>query len=89
MKTIKVIIDGKEYRMFEITVFKGTEKEQQVTVAEESLNKAIENMIGQERYHEVKDIDEKFSYYVPQEIADDETEFEITDSIESVMREDI
>lgn len=89
METIKVTIDGKEFRMFKITVFKGTENEQEILVAEEALNTTIEKLIENERYHEVKDIDRKYCYYVPQEIADDEIEFEIVDSIESVMIEDL
>lgn len=90
MKIIKTRpIDGKEYRMFQITVFSGTPNEQTVTVAEESLNETIERFIVEDRYHEVRDIDEAHAYYVPQEIADDETEWEIIDSIESIMREDL
>lgn len=89
MKKITVQIDGVGYSLFEITVFKGTGKEQTILVAEERLNDKIEQLIEQDRYQEVKKIDDMYGYWVPQEIADDECEFEIVDSIESVMREDI
>ena len=89
MKKITVQIDGVSYSLFEITVFKGTGKEQTILVAEERLNDKIEQLIEQDRYQEVKKIDDMYGYWVPQEIADDECVFEIVDSIESVMREDI
>lgn len=85
----KIKIGKQEYRLFEITVFKGTAHQQTIIVAEERLNERIEKAIQQERYHEVQKIDERCSYWVPQEIADDELETEIVDSIESVMREDL
>lgn len=89
MDIIKVKIGKKEYRMFEITVFQGTEHEQSVTVAEERLNRRIEQAIQMEQYHKVSHIDEMYGYWLPQDIADDESEAEIIDSIESVMREDL
>lgn len=89
MKKITVEINGVEYRLFEITVFKDTPNEATIIVAEERLNKKIESMIFIEQYHKVRDIDQMYGYYLPQEIADDECEFEMVDSIESVMREDL
>lgn len=89
MEIIKVKIGKKEYRLFEITVFQGTEHEQTVTVAEERLNRRIEQAIQREQYHKVSHIDEMYGYWLPQDIADDGTEAEIIDSIESVMREDL
>lgn len=88
MNIIKIKIDHNEYRIFDIVLFKGTDMEQPVMVAEEALNSKIEQYIEKEQYHKVSHIDNMYNYYVPQDIADDETEFEIVDSIESVARED-
>lgn len=85
MEIKKINIDGNEYRLFKITVFKNTQYEQDILVAEEKLNSKIMEYIEKNRYQELKNIDETYSYYVPQEIADDEVEHEIIDSIESVM----
>ncbi|MBQ8482808.1 MAG: hypothetical protein IJ504_00725 [Bacteroidales bacterium] len=82
-------IDGHEYRLFEIVVFKNSKDEKTITVAEEALNQKIDEMIDKGRYDEVRDIDDMYHYYVPQEIADDETEWEIVDSIESIMMEEL
>lgn len=89
MKIIKVTIGRTTYRLFEITVFKGTSHEQTLCVAEEKLNRKVERTIREEQYHKVEDIDRMYGYWVPQDIADDELETEIVDSIESVMREDL
>lgn len=89
MNIHKAKIGNSEFRLFEIVVFKGTRNERTVLVAEERLDKKIESMIKKGQYHHVKDIDDKYNYWVPQDIADDECEFEIVDSIESVMWEDI
>ena len=89
MQILKVKIGKKEYRLFEIVVFKNTKHEQTVMVAEERLNRRIEQAINQEQYHKVQKIDDLFGYWVPQDIANDEIETEIIDSIESVMREDL
>lgn len=89
MNIHKAKIGNSEFRLFEIIVFKGTRNERTVLVAEEKLDKKIESMIKKGQYHHVKEIDDKYNYWVPQDIADDECEFEIVDSIESVMWEDI
>ena len=89
MQILKVKIGKKEYRLFEIVVFKNTKHEQTVMVADERLNRRIEQAINQEQYHKVQNIDDLFGYWVPQDIANDEIETEIIDSIESVMREDL
>lgn len=89
MQILKIKIGKKEYRLFEIVVFKGTKHEQTVMVAEERLNRRIEQAIQQERYMDVMNIDDLYGYWVPQDIANEEIETEIIDSIESVMREDL
>ena len=89
MKKKHIYIDKDEFVLFEITVFQGTPNESTILVAEERLNDKIEQLIKQNRYHEVKELDDMYHYWVPQEIADDECEFEIVDSIESVMLEDL
>lgn len=55
------------------------------TVAEERLNQYIEECIEEGLYHEVRDIDELYNYYVPQEIADTLDENEIRNSVEDAM----
>ena len=89
MEKYTVTIDSLEYSLFEMTVFKGTHHEQTITAAEERLNNKVEEMIEQDRYHEVQLIDESYGYWIPQDIADEGIESEIIDCIESVMREDL
>ena len=57
-------------------------------VASYALNRKIEKMIGQGRYHEVIDIDEQYGYYLPKEV-DETDEREMIESIEDVAREDV
>ena len=47
-------IDGRNYKMFTLNIFGKPMK-----VASYALNRKIEKMIGQGRYHEVIDIDEQ------------------------------
>ena len=82
METIKIRIDGRDYEMYSLTIL-GRE----VTVASYRLNRKIEDMIDRGRYNEVEHIDSMYGYYLPKEV-DHTDEFEIRDSIESVMRED-
>jgi hypothetical protein len=82
METIKIKIDGREYEMYSLTIL-GRE----VTVASYQLNQKIESLIDRGRYNEVEHIDSMYEYYLPKEV-DHTDEFEIRDSIESVMRED-
>ena len=83
MEIIKVKIDGRVYELYSLTIL-GKE----VTVASYKLNRKLEKMIEQERYHEIKHIDEMYDYFLPKEV-DHTDENEIRDSIESVMREDL
>ena len=87
MRKITVKIREEDYFLFEITVFKDTPNQKTILVAEERLEERIRKAIEQEDHQSVKDIDEMYEYYVPQEIADDGQEWEIIDSIESVMRD--
>jgi hypothetical protein len=83
MEIIKVKIDGREYELYSLNIL-GRE----VTVASYKLNRKLDKMIEQERYHEIKHIDSMYSYFLPKEV-DHTDENEIRDSIESVMREDL
>ena len=83
MEIIKVKIGGREYELYSLTILG-----KQVTVASYKLNRKLEKMIEQERYHEIKHIDEMYDYFLPKDV-DHTDEYEIRDSIESVMREDL
>lgn len=87
MRKITVKIREEDYFLFEITIFKDTPNQKTILVAEERLEERIRKAIEQEDHQSVKDIDGMYEYYVPQEIADDAQEWEIIDSIESVMRD--
>ena len=76
-------IDGRNYKMFTLNIFGKPMK-----VASYALNRKIEKMIGQGRYHEVIDIDEQYGYYLPKEV-DETDEREMIESIEDVAREDV
>lgn len=79
MSTIDFVIDGKKYKMFELPIF-GIP----TLVASFALNEKINEMIEQERYHEVQGIDDMYGYYLPEEI-DENDEREMIESIESVF----
>lgn len=83
MEIIKVKIDGREYELYSLNIL-GRE----VTVASYKLNRKLDKMIEQDRYHEIKHIDSMYNYFLPKEV-DHTDENEIRDSIESVMREDL
>ena len=84
METIKVKIDGRVYRLFRFTACKGKPCEQEVTVAEHRLEALIQRKIRQELYHEVKEVDEMYGYYLPAQInTKDETA--IRESIEDAI----
>jgi len=54
-------IDGIDYKMFtNLVLFKNTEDEMVVNVAEERLNQIIEEKIKQDQYHSVQYIDELY-----------------------------
>lgn len=86
MERITVKLYGRPYILIRFKAFLGTDKETEVTVAECKLNALIEKRIKQERYHEVRKVDEMYGYYLPKEV-DINDDREVRDSIESVMRE--
>lgn len=75
-------IDGRNYKMFTLNILGKPMK-----VASYALNRKIDKMIEQERYHEVRHIDEQYGYYLPKEV-DETDEREMIESIEDVVRED-
>lgn len=75
-------IDGRNYKMFTLNILGKPMK-----VASYVLNRKIDKMIEQERYHEVRHIDEQYGYYLPKEV-DETDEREMIESIEDVARED-
>ena len=85
MERITVKLYGRPYILIRFKAFPGTDKETEVTVAEHKLNALIEKRIKQERYHEVRKVDEMYGYYLPKEV-DINDDREVRDSIESVMR---
>lgn len=78
METTTYTIDGKEYKMFTLDILDAP-----TNVASYDLNAKIEEMIEQERYHEIRHIDELYGYYLPQEV-DETDEREVRESIEDV-----
>ena len=83
MDTTLYKIDGRNYKMFTLNIFG-----KPMNVASYALNRKIEKMIGQGRYHEVIDIDEQYGYYLPKEV-DETDEREMIESIEDVVEEDV
>lgn len=81
MKILEFVIDGKTYKMFELNIL-GTP----TMVASYDLNEKLDEMIEQERYHEIRHIDEMYGYYLPQEV-DETDEREMIESIEDVIDE--
>ena len=82
--TVETIeLDGKEYRLFHLTLFAGTDKETEETVAEYALNAKIEEMIENEDYSECRGIDERYGYYLPKEVDTNDVDSMI-ESIEDV-----
>lgn len=78
-----VDIDGKEYSIFHLLLFEGTEKEIQVPVASFELEEAIQQKIESGEYHECTEIDEKYKYHLPKEI-DSTVVRDMIESIEDV-----
>ena len=74
-------IDGEPYLMFNLEI-----KGKRINVGSFGLEEKISEMIDQERYEEVRHIDEMYSYYVPKEV-DETSEQDVRDSIESVYEE--
>jgi hypothetical protein len=71
------------YRLFYITI-----GNRQICVAEERLDSHITQCIDNNSYDLVQSIDEKFAYVVPQEIADTEDEYYITQSVANLLDEE-
>lgn len=86
MEKIIIKLYGRAYKLFRFVACPGTPQEQTVTVAEHKLNALIEKRIRQERYHEVREVDEMYGYYLPREI-DTNDEREIRESIEDIVSE--
>ena len=78
MKTRKFLIDGVEYKMFNLEIMGN-----RINVASNGLHEKIYEMIGNGRYEEVRHIDSLYGYYIPQDV--DETDaLAVKESIESV-----
>lgn len=81
MEITKVELDGMEFRLFYIDI-----KGEQVVVAEEKLEIFMQKAIQNDRWSgKIRDIDERYGYYVDQDIADREDEDEIRESILDIM----
>lgn len=76
-----VVLNGLEFRLFHV-VFNGEE----VCVGEEKLNEYIEWCIEHDLYYgDVRAVDERFSYYVAQSVADTECEKEIVAELQFIV----
>jgi hypothetical protein len=86
MEIVKINIDGKEYRIFDnIPVFGRKSGRKGFTVAaEEALESVIQKKISAGLYDEVRLIDERYAYVIPQVIADAEDEALIAMTIEDM-----
>lgn len=80
MEIEKIKLNGHEFRMFRVLI-----NDESFLVAEEKLENYIQQMIEQERYHEVENIDTMYAIYIPQEVADTENEVEIIKSVIDVL----
>lgn len=80
MEIEKINLNGHEFRMFRVLI-----NNESFLVAEEKLEEYIQEMIEQERYHEVENIDTMYAIYIPQEVADTENEVEIIKSVIDVL----
>lgn len=80
MDIIKVELDGRTFRMFNLEI-KGVS----MNIAEENLDQYIQDCIENEQYHKVRHIDEQYPFVVAQCIADLEDEDEIREEIEFII----
>lgn len=80
IETIISPIDHQTYRLFHICI--GNER---ICVAEEKLEKHIKECIDNKVYDMIVGIDDRYAYYVPQDIADTENEEEIVESVVDAM----
>jgi hypothetical protein len=71
-------IDGKQYKMFTLLICGDY-----MNVASYELDEKIVDMITEDRYHEVRHIDEMCGYYVDENI--EENEKDIREHIEDVI----
>ena len=78
MDTLTFTIDRRKYKMFVLPILG-----KPTNVATYALNCKIEKMIKQDRWNEVKHIDDMYQYYLPQEV-DETDEREMIESIEDV-----
>jgi len=83
MDIIKIEIDGRTFRMFNLEI-KGT----MMNIAEENLDQFVQDCIENDQYYKVQHIDEQYPFVVDQCIADLEDEEEIREEIESIIDAD-
>lgn len=83
MDIIKVELDGRTFRMFNLEI-KGVF----MNIAEENLDQYIQDCIEQDQYHKVSHIDEQYPFVVAQCIADLEDEDLIREEIEAIIDAD-
>lgn len=85
MEIEKVVspINNCTYRLFNITI-----DNRQICVAEEKLDCHITQCIDNNSYDLVQGIDERYAYVVPQEIADTEDVYCITQSVANILDKD-
>lgn len=86
MEIVKVTIDGKDYRIFDnISVYSKKAGRIGMTVAaEEALESVVQEKISAGKYDEVRLIDERYAYVIPQYIADAEDEPLIAMTIQDI-----
>lgn len=77
------VVDERVYRIFHLVLFRGTRRRVTVPVAEFALNEAIEKMIEEECYHECRAVDEKYGYFLPEEVELSSVD-DMVESIEDV-----
>jgi hypothetical protein len=76
--TRKFYIDGMEYKMFNLEVMGN-----RINVATYELHEKIEEMIGADRYDEVRHIDNLYGYFLPSDV-DEADPVAVRESIECV-----
>ena len=80
MQIEKIMLEGNEFRLFHVVINNET-----YVVGEEKLEKYIQQMIANDRYHFVQHVDEMYGMYIPQEVADTENEESIIQSVSDVL----
>ena len=80
MRIEKITLNGNEFRLFYVEI-----ENEEICVAEEKLENFIQDCIEKELYHFVENVDEMYSIYIPQEVADTENESEIKESIMDII----